>query len=82
EAERLLREELKNRDELLQAKDAAVKDLEERLSTKTRQWENQLREKDALLKGRENELVNFRNETSDLTRRVEELENAKRRAET
>src|SRR5689334_10832117 len=81
-AERLLREALKNKDELLQAKDGAVKDLEQRLSTKTRLWENQLREKDALLKGRENELGIFRNETSELTRRVEQLENAKRRAET
>ncbi|HEY1236429.1 MAG TPA: hypothetical protein VGH22_23830 [Candidatus Binatia bacterium] len=81
-AERLLREELKNKDELLQAKDAAVKDLEQRLSTKTRQWENQLRERDVLLKGRENELGIFRNESSELSRRIEELENAKRRAET
>ncbi len=81
-AERLLREELKKKDELLQANEAAVKDLEQRLSTKTRQWENQLREKDVLLKGRENELGIIRNETGELTRRVEELQNAKRRAET
>jgi len=81
-AERLLREELKNKDELLQAKDAAVKDLEQRLSTKARLWETQLREKDSLLKGRESELGVFRNEISGLSRRLEDSENAKRRAET
>jgi len=81
-AERLLREELKNKDELLQAKDAAVKDLEQRFSTKTRLWENQLREKDNLLKSRESELGASHNEISELTRRLEDLESAKRRAET
>src|SRR6185503_5689123 len=81
-AERLLREELKNKDELLQAKDAAVKDLEQRLSTKARLWETQSREKDSLLKGRESELGVFRNEISVLTRRLEDSESAKRRAET
>jgi chromosome segregation ATPase len=81
-AERLLREELKNKDELLQAKDAAVTDLEQRLSTKARLWETQLREKDSVLKSRESELGVFRNEISGLTRRLEDLESAKRRAET
>jgi chromosome segregation ATPase len=80
-ADRKLREELRRRNEILQAKDAALKDVEQRFGAKTRLWENQLREKDSLLKDREGELESVRAEITDLNDRVDQLESARKRAE-
>ncbi len=80
-ADRLLREELKKKNEILQAKDAAIKELEQRLNAKTRLWESQLREKDGLLKGRDGELDGLRVEISDLNGRLHDSESAKKRAD-
>ena len=80
-ADRLLREELKKKNDALQAKNAALKELEQRLSAKTRLWESQLREKDGLLKGRESELEGLRVEVTDLNGRLRDLESGKKRAE-
>ena len=80
-AERVLREELHKRTEALQARDAAVKELEQRLSAKSRLWENQLREKDALLSSRAGELESLRIEIADLSGRVDELASSRKRAE-
>src|SRR5437764_6621633 len=80
-ADRLLRDEIRNKNEILQAKDAAIKDLEQRLSAKTRLWENQLRERDGHLKSVAAELENFRSEITDLSGRLGESEAAKKRAE-
>ena len=80
-AERLLREEIKKKNEVLQAKDAAVGDLERRLNTQGRLWEKQLQEKDGTLKERENELESSHAEIADLNRRLRQLESAKKRAE-
>jgi chromosome segregation ATPase len=80
-AERLLRDELRKKNEILQGKDSIVKDLEQRLSAKTRLWENQIREKDALLKGRDQELGGLQTEIVDLVARLAEMEGAKKRVE-
>ena len=80
-ADRQLREELRRRNEILQAKDAALRDMEQRFAAKTRLWENQLREKDGLLKEREGELESVRLENADLHGRADQLENARKRAE-
>src|SRR5262245_26177687 len=79
--ERLLREELKKRSEALQARDSTIKELEQRLSAKTRVWESQLRENDGLLKGRDQELQGMRSEIADLSGRLGEIEASKKRAE-
>jgi len=80
-AERVLREELHKKIEALQARDAAIKELEQRLSAKARLWENQLREKDALLNGRAGEIESLRVEIADLNGRVDELASGRKRAE-
>src|SRR6266498_3375571 len=80
-AERLLRDELKKKTEMLQASNSTINELQQRLSAKTRQWESQLREKDGLLKGREQELDGLRTEIVDLGGRLGEMEAAKKRAE-
>ena len=80
-AERLLRDELKKKTEMLQASNSTINELQQRLSAKTRLWESQLREKDGLLKGREQELDGLRTEIVDLGGRLGEMEAAKKRAE-
>jgi chromosome segregation ATPase len=80
-AERLLRDELKKKTEMLQASNSTINELQQRLSTKTRLWESQLRDKDGLLKGREQELGGLRTEIVDLGGRLGEMEAAKKRAE-
>jgi len=80
-AVRQLREELDKQIKLVQTKDAALRDAEQRLGAKTRQWEAQLREKDSRLKERENQLGGVRAEATELTERVHQLESAKKRAE-
>jgi chromosome segregation ATPase len=80
-SDRLLRQEIHNKTEMLQAKTAALKDLEQRMNAKTRLWENQAREKDALLKRRDADLEGLRGEIAALNSRVQETEAAKKRAE-
>jgi chromosome segregation ATPase len=80
-AERRLRDELKKKNEILQSRDSAIKDLEHRLSAKTSLWESQLREKDGLLKSGERELDGLRTEIVDLGKRLTDMEAAKKRTE-
>jgi chromosome segregation ATPase len=80
-ADRKLAEELRRRNEILQAKDAALRDVEQRFAARSRLWENQFREKDALLKEREGELRSIRSEIVELNGRVGQLESARKRAE-
>jgi chromosome segregation ATPase len=80
-AERALREEIKKKNEILQGKDAAVRDLEQRLNAQGRLWENRLQEKNGTLKERENELESSRAKIIDLNSRLQQLESAKKRAE-
>ena len=79
--DRLLREEIRKKTEVLQAKDIAIRELEQRLSAQTRGWESELRQKEALLKERDNEVQGFHSEINDLNNRLQLLENAKKRAE-
>ena len=80
-ADRQLRQELREKNEILQAKDTALREVEQRFSAKTRLWENQVREKDGLLKERDNELKSVRSEITDLNERLHQLESARKRAE-
>ena len=80
-ADRQLREELSQKNQILQAKDATLREIEQRFNAKARQWEAQLREKDDVLKQREGALRSFREEISDFNERVRQLESAKKRAE-
>ena len=79
--DRQLRDELKKRAEIIQGKDAALGDAEQRLAAKTRVWEKQVREKDLLLKERDSELRSVRSEMTDLNGRLHQLETARKRAE-
>jgi DNA repair exonuclease SbcCD ATPase subunit len=79
--ERLLRQELKKTNEILQSKDSTIKELENRLSAKSRLWESQLLEKDGILKGRVHELDGLRSEIVELGERLTEMEAAKKRAD-
>src|SRR5688500_17542759 len=79
--DRQLRDELKKRAEIIQGKDAALRDAEQRLAAKTRVWEKQVREKDLLLKERDSELRSVRSEMTDLNGRLHQLETARKRAE-
>jgi len=78
---RSLRAELKKQVESLEASDSTIKELEARLSAKTRLWESQLREKDVLLEGRDGELAGLRSDLQGLSGRFDEMEAAKKRAE-
>ena len=80
-SDRQAREELRKRAEIIQGKDAALRDAEQQLSSKTRVWEKQVREKDLLLKERDGELRNIRSEITDLNGRLHQLETARKRAE-
>ena len=80
-ADRRLGDELRRRNEILQAKDAALRDVEQRFAARSRLWENQLREKDGLVKEREGELRSVRSEIVELNGRVDQLESARKRAE-
>ena len=80
-ADRMLGEELRKKTEALQARDAALKDLEQRLGAKTAQWENQLREKERQLKGRESELEGLRFQINDLNEQLSDMEVARKRAD-
>jgi chromosome segregation ATPase len=80
-AERLLREELEKKSDALQAKDVALKDLEQRFNARSRAWDSQLRNKDGLLKEQQNELESSRSEIADLSSRLQQLESAKKRTD-
>jgi len=79
--DRMLAEELRKKSEALQARDATIKDLEQRLSEKTAQWENQLREKERQIKGREGELEGLRYQITDLTDQLSDMEAARKRTD-
>ena len=79
--DRMLAEELRKKTEALQAKDGTIKDLEQRLSAKTAQWDNQLREKEKQLKGREGEMEGLRFQINDLSDQLADLEAARKRLE-
>jgi chromosome segregation ATPase len=61
-----LKGQLKERDELLEAKDAVFKEAEERLAARIYDLESQMRDKDELLRSREAELAAVRSEVDVL----------------
>jgi chromosome segregation ATPase len=66
QTENVLQQQLKNKTDLLQAKDAAMKELEESLSTRVHALEAQLKEKQKLLEDRDMESEVLRSEGPSL----------------
>src|SRR5262244_2132043 len=81
QAEGLLQEEVGRKEEVLQAKDVAIKELEEGLNAKVYAVESHLREKEELLKSRDGQLEALRSEVTVLTERMAEIESVNKQAE-
>src|SRR5215470_10878739 len=81
QAEGLLQEEVRRKEEVLQAKDVAIKELEEGLNAKVHAVESHLREKEELLKSRDSQIQALRSEVTVLTERIAEIESVNRQAE-
>src|SRR5215472_3323617 len=77
----LLQEEVMRKEEVLQAKDVAIKELEEGLNAKVHAVESHLREKEELLKSRDGQLQALRSEVTVLTERMAEMESVNKQAE-
>ena len=82
QAENLLAEELKKETQGLQAKDSAIKELENNLAGKIRTLTTQLGEKQDLLQSRSLELEALKAEVNTLTKAEAEAASARDRAET
>ena len=67
QTENVLQQQLKKKTELLQSKDAAMKELQESLSAKVHALEGQLKEKEKLLKDRDAESEALGSEANSLT---------------
>jgi chromosome segregation ATPase len=78
QTENVLQQQLKKKTELLQAKDAAMKELQESLSTRVHALEGQLKETEKLLEDRDAELEALGSKTSSLT----ETRSARKRAQS
>ena len=78
QTENVLQQQLQKKTELLQAKDAAMKELQESLSTRVHALEGQLKEKEKLLKDRDADLEVLGSETNSLT----ESGSARKRAQS
>lgn len=79
EADRLLREALSQKDELLRSNDtqaATLKTLAENQTAKLRDIERQLLEKNSLLQARDSELQDFKRQLGELTSSTEQAMNA------
>src|SRR4029077_9560902 len=70
---RSLQEELKQKSELLDAKESAMATLDERLHGKARTLESQLRQKQELLAARDTELDALMTKVSELTQKLTEM---------
>src|SRR5215510_2281095 len=81
QAEDLLQEEVRRKEEVLQAKDVAIKELEEGLNAKVHAVESHLSEKEELLKSRDGQLQALRSEVTALTERMAEIESVNKQAE-
>src|SRR5215469_14262905 len=80
QAEGLLQEEVRRKEEVLQAKDVAIRELEEGLNAKVYAVESHLREKEELLKSRDGQIQALRSEVTALTQRMAELESVNKQA--
>src|SRR5499433_2996311 len=81
QAEGLLQEQVRRKEEVLQAKDVAIRELEEGLNAKVHAVESHLREKEELLKSRDGQLEALRSEVTVLTERMAEIESVNKQAE-
>src|SRR4029077_9524134 len=81
QAEGLLQDEVRRKEEVLQAKDFAIKELEEGLNAKVHAVESHLREKEELLKSRDGQLEALRSEVTALTERMAEMGSGNKQAE-
>jgi DNA repair exonuclease SbcCD ATPase subunit len=81
-AETVLQDELRRKEALLQARDSAIRDLEETSSARIQDLGGQLSEKEELLKNRVGELETLRAEMSVLTGRLAEMESTYKRGES
>src|SRR5436190_344191 len=77
-----LQDELREKTDLLQAKDSAIKELERGLTAKLQALEAQLREKQGLLQSRSTELNALRSEVTILNGQLTDLISTRERAET
>src|SRR5215470_1026664 len=77
----LLQEEVRRKEEVLQTKDVAIKELEEVLNAKVHAVESHLREKEELLKSRDGQLEALRSEVTALTERMAEMESVNKQVE-
>jgi chromosome segregation ATPase len=80
-AERLAREELREKSALLQAKESSIGEVEEQLNAKIQSLERQLMEKHKLLESSGTELGELRSQVYMLSERLGEAEGAKHHAE-
>jgi chromosome segregation ATPase len=81
-AETLRQNELRRREETVQVRDSAARELKDHLTGKIRDLGSQLSEKEELLKSRDQELEGLRFEVKVLTGKLAELESACQRAES
>ena len=81
DVEDLLRNELGKTKSVLEAKDSAIKELEEGLKKTAKSLENQLRERDTLLSSRDGELETLRSEVGTLKARLTKMASAPVRTE-
>jgi len=80
-AENLLQDEVRRKKESLEARDSAIRELEESLSAKIQDLGSQLSEKEELLESRDGQLEALRSEVNALTGRITEIEPADKQGE-
>jgi hypothetical protein len=81
-SDRLIREKLREKAALLQAKESSISEMEERMSAKIHWLEQQLTEKQQLLESSRGELAELRSQIDVFTERLAQVEAAKLRAKT
>jgi chromosome segregation ATPase len=81
-AESLLLRELRKKEEILETKDSAVRQLEDTLNAKIQDSGSSLNEREALLKSRDAQLEGLKSELNVLAGRLAEAVSAKERVET
>lgn len=80
-SERLVQEELREKNALLQAKESSIDEIEGQLTAKVQALEHQLAQKQKLLESSGADLGELRSQISVLTERMGEVEGAKHRVE-
>lgn len=80
-SERLMQEELREKNALLQAKESSIDEIEGQLTAKVQALEHQLAQKQKLLESSGADLGELRSQISVLTERMGEVEGAKHRVE-